>query len=355
MSEPVLFTPLTLRGLTLPNRVVVSPMCQYSAVAGLANDWHLVNAGSRAVGGAGLFIVEASGVEARGRITPADLGIWSDDHIAPLRRIVDFVHSQGTKAGIQLAHAGRKASCNLPWLGGKQLSLDNGGWQTVAPSALPFGESDRPPAELTRDEIAELVQKFTEAARRALAAGFDLVEIHGAHGYLLSEFLSPLANQRTDEYGGSFENRTRFPLEVTDAVRSVWPADRPLFYRITASDWAEGGWTADDTVRFARILKQHGVDLLDCSSGGTVAHQKIPVGPGYQVPFAGRVRNEAGLATGAVGMITEAAQAESILSEGKADLVLLAREMLREPYWAILAAKQLGTTPRVPPQYQRAL
>ncbi len=355
MSEPVLFSPLTLRGLTLPNRVAVSPMCQYSATDGFANDWHLVNAGSRAVGGAGLFMVEATGVEARGRISPGDLGIWSDEHIAPLRRIVDFLHTQGTAAGIQLAHAGRKASCNLPWLGGKQLSLDNGGWQTVAPSAIAFADGERPPAELTKAELAELVSKFTDATRRALQAGFDVVEIHGAHGYLLSEFLSPLANHRTDEYGGSFENRTRFPLEVTDAVRAAWPADKPLFYRITSSDWAEGGWTADDTVRFAAILKQHGVDLLDCSSGGTVAHAKIPVAPGYQVQFADRVRNEAGLATGAVGFITEAAQAEAILAEGKADLVLLAREMLREPYWAILAAKQLGATPRVPPQYQRAL
>ncbi|WP_321475135.1 NADH:flavin oxidoreductase/NADH oxidase [uncultured Paludibaculum sp.] len=355
MSEPVLFSPLKLRGLTLPNRVVVSPMCQYSAVDGFANDWHLVNAGSRAVGGAGLFIVEATGVEARGRISPGDLGIWSDDHIAPLRRIVDFLHSQGTAAGIQLAHAGRKASCDLPWLGGKQLSLENGGWQTVAPSAIPFYEDERAPAELTKAEIAQLVSLFADAARRALAAGFDVIEIHGAHGYLLSEFLSPLANRRTDEYGGSFENRIRLPLEITDAIRAVWPADKPLFYRITASDWADGGWTIDDTVRFASILKQHGVDLMDCSSGGTVPHVKIPVGPGYQVPFADRVRNEAGLPTGAVGAITEAAQAEAILSEGKADLVLLAREMLREPYWAILAAKQLGAAPRVPPQYSRAL
>ncbi|MGJ5817517.1 NADH:flavin oxidoreductase/NADH oxidase [Paludibaculum fermentans] len=355
MSEPVLFSPLKLRGLTLPNRVVVSPMCQYSAVDGVANDWHLVNAGSRAVGGVGLFIVEASGVEARGRITPGDLGIYNEEQIAPLRRIVNFLHSQGTAAGIQLAHAGRKASCDLPWLGGKQLSLDNGGWQTVAPSAIPFAEGERPPAELSKAELAELVAKFAAAARRALEAGFDVVEIHGAHGYLLSEFLSPLANHRTDEYGGSFENRTRFPLEVTDAVRAAWPADKPLFYRITSSDWAPGGWTADDTVRFAAVLKQHGVDLLDCSSGGTVPYAKIPVGPGYQVQFAERVRKEAGLATGAVGVITEAPQAEAILSEGKADLVLLAREMLREPYWAILAAKQLGAAPRVPPQYLRAL
>ncbi|MBN9664089.1 MAG: NADH:flavin oxidoreductase/NADH oxidase [Acidobacteria bacterium] len=355
MSEPVLFSPLQLRGLKLPNRVVVSPMCQYSAVDGVANDWHLVNAGSRAVGGAGLFIVEASGVEARGRISPGDLGLYDDGQIAPLRRIVDFLHSQGTAAGIQLAHAGRKASCNLPWLGGKQLSLEEGGWQTVAPSAIPFAEGERPPSELSKTELAELVTKFAESTRRALEAGFDVVEIHGAHGYLLSEFLSPLANHRADEYGGSFENRTRFPLEVTDAVRAAWPADKPLFYRITSTDWAEGGWTADDTVRFAAILKQHGVDLLDCSSGGTVAHAKIPVAPGYQVQFAERVRNEAGLASGAVGFITEAAQAEAILAEGKADLVLLAREMLREPYWAILAAKQLGATPHVPPQYQRAL
>ncbi|MGC4054410.1 MAG: NADH:flavin oxidoreductase/NADH oxidase [Paludibaculum sp.] len=355
MSEPVLFSPLQLRGLTLPNRVVVSPMCQYSAVDGVANNWHLVNAGSRAVGGAGLFIVEASGVEARGRISPGDLGVYDDGQIVPLRRIVDFLHSQGTAAGIQLAHAGRKASCNLPWLGGKQLTLEEGGWQTVAPSAIPFAEGERPPSELTKADLADLVSKFVDGARRALQAGFDVVEIHGAHGYLLSEFLSPLANHRTDEYGGSFENRTRFPLEVTDAVRAVWPAEKPLFYRITSTDWAPGGWTADETVRFAAILRADGVDLLDCSSGGTVPHAKIPAAPGYQVQFAERVRKEAGLPTGAVGFITEASQAEAILTEGKADLVLLAREMLREPYWAILAAKQLGATPHVPPQYQRAL
>lgn len=354
MSEPVLFSPLTLRGLTLPNRVVVSPMCQYSAVDGFANDWHLVHAGSRAVGGAGLFLMEASSVVPEGRITPSDLGLWQDAHVEPLRRIVDFLHSHGTAAGIQLAHAGRKASRDVPWRGGNLLTEDEGGWQVVGPSDIPFMPGAETPRALTREEIADLARKFADAARRALAAGFDVVEIHGAHGYLLSEFLSPLVNNRDDEYGGSFENRIRFPLEVTDAVRAAWPAGKPLFYRITASDWAEGGWTADDTVGFARILKEHGVDLLDCSSGGTVAHQKIPVEPGYQVPFADRVRNEAGLATGAVGMITEAAQAEAIVAGGKADLVLLAREMLREPYWAIHAAKQLGAAPRVPSQYLRA-
>jgi 2,4-dienoyl-CoA reductase-like NADH-dependent reductase (Old Yellow Enzyme family) len=349
MSEAALFQPFQTRGVTLPNRIVMSPMCQYSAIDGFVNDWHLVHLGARATCGAGLVIVEATAVEPRGRITPGCTGLWSDEHVPGLRRIVDFIHSQGAKAGIQIGHAGRKASCAVPWQGG--LYLTEGAWQTVAPSPLPFRPGEPTPHELTRTEIAATLLLFTAAARRALAAGFDLIEIHGAHGYLISEFLSPLANQRNDEYGGGFDNRVRLALETADAVRSVWPAELPLWFRVSATDWVPGGWGGDDTVALAQLLSDHGVDLLDCSSGAVTPDAKIPYAPGFQVPFAERVKREAGMPSGAVGGIREVAQAEAILTEGRADVVLLGRELLRNPYWPIRAAQELGVKPKWPPQY----
>jgi 2,4-dienoyl-CoA reductase-like NADH-dependent reductase (Old Yellow Enzyme family) len=353
MTHP-LFSPLTLRSITLPNRIAVSPMCQYSCVDGFATDWHLVHLGSRAVGGAGLVIAEASAVTPEGRITPADLGIWKDDHIPALQRIVRFLHSQGARAGIQLAHAGRKASRSAPFQGDRLLSPAQGGWTPVAPSPIPFSDTFAVPNELDHAGIDAVVEAFGAAAIRALKAGFDLVEIHAAHGYLLHEFLSPLSNQRTEEYGGSFENRTRLLLRVVDTVRAAWPAERPMFVRISASDWAEGGWTADDSVALGHLLKQHSVDLVDCSSGGNVATAKIPVAPGYQVPFAARIRREAGIPTAAVGMIIEPTQANAIIASGEADLVLLAREMLRDPYFAAHAAAALSEPASWPEQYLRA-
>jgi 2,4-dienoyl-CoA reductase-like NADH-dependent reductase (Old Yellow Enzyme family) len=352
-GEPRLFTPLTIREVTFPNRIAVSPMCQYSAEDGFANDWHLVHLGSRAIGGAGSVIVEATAVEARGRITPADLGIWSDQHIEFLSRIARFCKLHGSVPGIQLAHAGRKASTEAPWLGGHPLSADAGAWQAVAPSAVAF-DGYPAPAELSVDEIGRIVQAFAAGASRARAAGFEFVEIHAAHGYLLHEFLSPLSNKRSDQYGGSFENRIRLTLEVTDAIRGVWAEQLPLFLRISASDWMENGWTVEDSVNLAKVVRGRGVDLIDCSSGGNTPAARIPVGPGYQVPFAERIRKEADIRTGAVGMITEPQQAEAILSSGAADLVIVAREMLREPYWPIKAAEALGAPPHVPVQYQRA-
>ncbi len=341
--------------MTLANRVAVSPMCEYSYEDGFSNDWQLVHLGSRAVGGAGLVMTEATAVLAEGRITPGDLGIWKDEHIAPLKRVVDFLHGQGARAGVQLAHAGRKASMGIPWVGEKLLSPAEGGWENVAaPSAIAFKEDYAKPQALDEAEIARVVRAFAEAAARAKRAGFDVVEMHSAHGYLLHEFLSPLSNQRTDKYGGSFENRTRLLLEVVDAVRAVWAEDAPVFVRISATDWAEGGWDIEQSVKLARMLKEHGVDLVDTSSGGNIATAKIPVGPGYQVPFAERIRREAGIATGAVGMITDAKQAEAIIREGKADVVLLAREMLRDPYWTVHAAKELGVAMTWAPQYLRA-
>jgi 2,4-dienoyl-CoA reductase-like NADH-dependent reductase (Old Yellow Enzyme family) len=351
---PHLFTPLTLRGVSFPNRIGVSPMCQYSSVDGFVNDWHVVHLGTRAVGGAGMVMVEASAVEADGRITPGDLGIWSDDHIPGLARIVRFIADHGAVPAIQIAHAGRKASCDLPWRGGLQLSLEQGGWQTVAPSPIPFLAGERPPRELSREEIGSIAGSFVAAAQRALEAGFQVIEIHGAHGYLISEFLSPLTNQRTDDYGGSFENRTRLLREVVVAVRAVMPDPLPLFVRVSASDWGEHGWGGDDTVRLAAMLKPLGVDLLDCSSGGVVAEVKIPVAPGFQVPFAARVRREAGLPSAAVGMITQARQADAIIRNGEADMVLLARELLRNPYWPHWAARELGVELPVPNQYLRS-
>ena len=350
-----LFSPLPIRGITLPSRIAVSPMCEYSAVDGFASDWHLVHLGSRAVGGAGLVIVEATAVEAAGRITHGDLGIWKDDHIAPLRRIVDFLKSQGAVPGIQLAHAGRKASCDLPWNGGEPIApAQPNGWQVVAPSAIPFREGDPVPHALSTAEIEALIESFVAATRRALAAGFEVIEIHGAHGYLINEFLSPISNLRQDEYGGSFDNRARFLREVIEAVRAEMPDHLPLFLRISATDWVEGGWTVADSVQLARHVQPLGIDLIDASSGGNALQAKIPVGPGYQVPLAAQIRRDAKILTGAVGMITEPQQAEDILQSGQADLILMARELLRDPYFPMRAAQTLGAPIEAPNQYLRA-
>ena len=348
-----LFSPLNIKNITLKNRIVVSPMCQYSATDGFTNDWHLVHLGTRAAGGSGLVFMEATAVSPEGRISPGDTGIWKDEHIERLRRIVDFIHLQGAVAGIQLAHAGRKASTAVPWDNGKQLDLAHGGWNTVAPSDLPFYPEDRPPEPLGKEGINKIVSDFKNATLRARNAGFDVVEIHSAHGYLLHEFLSPLSNCRSDEYGGTFENRTRLLQEVTGAVKSVWPAENPLFVRISSTDWTEGGWTIEESVKLAGILKEKGVDLIDCSSGGNVHNAKIPVGPGYQVQFSEAIR-KTGILTGAVGMITSALQAETILQEDKADLVFLARELLRNPYFPLRAAHELGVDITWPAQYARA-
>ena len=329
-------------------------MCQYSSEDGFTNDWHLVHLGSRAQGGAGLVIVEASAVAAEGRISSADVGIWKDAHIEGLARIARFVHGQGARAGIQLAHAGRKGGMAAPFGGERLLRPEEGGWTPVAPSAAAFGEGYAVPHALDAAGLTGIVKAFADAAQRALKAGFDVVEIHAAHGYLLHEFLSPLANHRTDAYGGSLENRMRLPLEVVDAVRAVWPEQLPLFVRISATDWADGGWNADESVALAKELRKRGVDLVDVSSGGLVPFAKIPVGPGFQVPFAARIRKEAGIATAAVGMITEAAQADAIVASGEADMVLLARELLRDPYWPVHAAAALSETATWPKQYLRA-
>ncbi|PWT70436.1 MAG: NADPH dehydrogenase NamA [Proteobacteria bacterium] len=349
-----LFSPFDLRSVTFPNRIGVSPMCQYSSVDGFATDWHLVHLGSRAVGGAGLVVLEASAVVPEGRITPSDLGIWKDEHIAKLECIASFLHSQGARAGIQLAHAGRKASMSAPWHGEHLVPPAEGGWTPVAPSAIPFNDKYAVPRELDQAGIDGVVSAFRAAAQRAHRAGFDVIEIHAAHGYLLHEFLSPLSNHRTDDYGGSLENRARLLLEVTEAVRETWPQELPLFVRISATDWIEGGWTVEESVEVARMLKERGVDLIDCSSGGNLATAKIPVAPGYQVPFAARIRSEAGIATAAVGLITEPVQANEIVANGQADLVLLAREMLRDPYFAVHAAAAMSDTASWPEQYLRA-
>jgi 2,4-dienoyl-CoA reductase-like NADH-dependent reductase (Old Yellow Enzyme family) len=354
MSTTHLFTPLTVREVTFRNRIAVSPMCQYSSVDGFTNDWHLVHLGSRAVGGAGLVMVEATAVEARGRISPSDTGIWKDDHIAFLARIAGFLQEHGAVAGIQLAHAGRKASTRRPWEGGGAVPAAEGGWRTVAPSPVPFRPEDPAPAELSNAEIRSLVAAFAAAAGRAFEAGFQVAEIHAAHGYLIHQFLSPLSNRRTDEYGGSLHNRVRFALEVVEAVRRAWPGNLPLFLRISATDWVEGGWTADESVELAMRVRELGVDLVDCSSGGSSLQQQIPLEPGYQVPFAERIRREAGILTGAVGLITTPAQADEIVRSGKADLVLLAREFLRDPYFPLRAAKALGQPLKPPVQYGRA-
>ena len=353
MSHP-LFSPFQLRSVVFPNRIGVSPMCEYSSEDGFANDWHLVHLGARAQGGAGLVMTEASAVTPEGRISINDLGIWKDEHITKLQQIAQFIHSQGARAGMQLAHAGRKGSMTAPFGGERLLTEEEGRWEPLAPSATPFSPTYAVPKELDEAEIAGVVSAFADAARRADKAGFDVVEIHAAHGYLLHEFLSPLANKRVDQYGGSFENRIRLLLEVVDAVRAVWPDRLPLFVRISATDWMEGGWSADESVALARKLREHGVDLVDASSGGQVPNAKIPAGPGFQVPFAARMRKEAGIATAAVGLITEAKQANGIVANGEADIVLLAREMLRDPYWPLHAAAALGETASWPVQYLRA-
>jgi 2,4-dienoyl-CoA reductase-like NADH-dependent reductase (Old Yellow Enzyme family) len=350
-----LFDPLTIRDIQFANRVFVSPMCQYSSTDGLANDWHLVHLGSRAVGGAGLVMTEATAVLPEGRISPQDLGIWGDDHVQALQRIVRFIHEQGSIAGMQLAHAGRKASTRRPWEGHGAVPESEGGWKNVmAPSAIPFTENYPKPQALTRDGIREIVAAFAAAARRACDAGFRVIELHGAHGYLIHEFLSPLSNQRDDEYGGSFENRTRMLREIVQAVRGSWPKGAPLFVRISATDWVDGGWDLEQSIALARELKQLGVDLIDCSSGGSVPHAKIPVGAGYQTPFAQRIRDEAGILTGAVGMIISSAQAEHIINNGQSDAILMAREFLREPYWPLRAAHELRQSVSWPVQYLRA-
>ncbi|MFF8606647.1 NADH:flavin oxidoreductase/NADH oxidase [Streptomyces sp. NPDC015346] len=346
-----LFEPYTLRSLTIPNRVWMAPMDQYSAEvsgpnAGVANDWHFAHYAARATGGTGLILVEATAVSADGRISPADLGIWNDTQVESLRRIAGFLKEHGTVPGIQIGHAGRKASTQRPWEGRGPVPADGQGWQPVGPSPVPFAEGHPVPTELTTEGIQEIVGQFADAARRALAAGFEVIEVHGAHGYLISSFLSPYANHRTDAYGGSFENRTRLALEVVDAVRAVWPEELPVFFKISATDWlGDQGWTPDETVRFAALLREHGVDLLDVSSGGNGGPAEIPVGPGYQVPFAARVKAETGLPVAALGLITESAQAEKILANGEADAVLLGRELLRDPSWARRAARELGAEP----------
>jgi 2,4-dienoyl-CoA reductase-like NADH-dependent reductase (Old Yellow Enzyme family) len=349
-----LFSPLTLRGVTLRNRIAVSPMCQYSSDDGFATDWHLVHLGSRAIGGAGMVMMEATAVEARGRISPADHGIWKDEHVEFLSRITAFLKQHGSVAGIQLAHAGRKASTRRPWEGGAAIPESEGGWQTVGPSPIPFRPGDPPPAELSKDGIRAIVKAFTDAAKRALQAGFQAIELHGAHGYLMHEFFSPLSNHRRDEYGGSFENRIRFGLETIEAVRAVWPDHLPLLLRISATDWVKGGWDIEESVELARRVKPMGVDLIDCSSGGSSLEQKITLGPGYQVPFAERIRREGEIPTGAVGLITEAKQADEIVRSGQADLVLLARAFLRDPYFPLHAARELGAKLDPPVQYLRA-
>lgn len=349
-----LLSPLTIKDVTFKNRIAISPMCQYSAVDGFANDWHLVHLGSRAVGGAALIIQEATAVSPEGRISPDDLGIYKDEHIEKLKTVTTFIHEQGAVAGIQLAHAGRKASCAAPWNGGKQLRENAGGWTTVSPSSIPFYPEDVVPQTLDLDEILKVITDFRDAVIRAMQAGYKVIEIHAAHGYLVHQFLSPLSNRRTDNYGGSFENRIRLLLEIVEAIQTVWPQNHPLFVRISATDWADGGWNIDEAVQLSSILKMKGVDLIDCSSGGLVPHAKIPVAPGYQVPFAERIRKETGILTGAVGLITDVQQAEDILEKEQADLIIIARAALREPYFALNASKTLGDDIDWPQQYSRA-
>jgi 2,4-dienoyl-CoA reductase-like NADH-dependent reductase (Old Yellow Enzyme family) len=350
-----LFDPLKLRGVEFANRIVVSPMCQYSCVDGFATDWHFVHLGSRAVGRAAAVIAEATAITADSRISPQDLGIWTDAHIEPLRRVFSFISEQGSVPGIQLAHAGRKASTNQPWNGGKPITPAEGGWTPIfAPSALAFADGYQVPKALTVAEIGATVEAFAAAARRAEAAGAKLIELHSAHGYLLHSFLSPVSNQRTDQYGGSFANRIRIVCQVVEAVRKVWPEQYPLWVRVSATDWTEGGWTPEESVELAKTLKPLGIDLIDCSSGGNVARAKIPVGPGYQVAFAEKIRREADIPTGAVGMITDPAQADQIIRSGQADVTILARQFLRDPYWPLIAAHALGHDIRWPQQYDRA-
>src|ERR1700677_4342491 len=350
-----LFNPLAIRDVAFANRVVVSPMCQYSSTEGYANDWHFLHLGSRAVGGAGLVLTEATAVLAEGRISPQDLGIWKDDHIEPLARIVRFIHEQGGVAGMQLAHAGRKASTYRPWEGNGAIPESEGGWSNVvAPSALPFADHYPMPRELSLDGIKNIVSAFAAAARRACESGVDVIEIHAAHGYLIHEFLSPISNRRADAYGGSFENRTRIVREIVTAIRRSWPERAPLFVRISATDWIDGGWDIQQSAELARQVKELGVDLIDCSSGGNVHNAKIPLGPGYQTRFAEQIRRESKIMTGAVGIITSSFQAEHIVNTGQADVVIMARELLRDPYWPLRAARELGQAMSWPAQYLRA-
>ena len=349
-----LFFPIQIKGLSFKNRIAISPMCQYSAKDGFANDWHLVHLGSRASGGAGLIIQEATSVSPEGRISPGDLGLWKEEQIEKMLAINQFIISQNSIPGIQLAHAGRKASVSEPWKGNKKLDETNDGWETVAPSTIGYHSNEKSPIALDKIGIQKVISDFKSATKRALQADFKVVEIHAAHGYLLHQFMSPLSNFRTDEYGGSFENRIRLLLEVLEAVQSEWPNNLPLFVRISATDWADGGWNIEESVQLSKILKEKGVDLMDVSSGGLVSHQQIPLGPNYQVPFAERIKKETGILTGAVGLITEAHQAEAIIADGKADLVLFARESLRDPNLALNFAKELGAEIQWPKQYERA-
>jgi 2,4-dienoyl-CoA reductase-like NADH-dependent reductase (Old Yellow Enzyme family) len=354
MNMATLFEPLRIKGIEFRNRIGVSPMCQYSSEDGFANDWHLVHLGTRAIGGAALVITEATAVTPEGRISPWDLGIWKDEHIAGLKRVVSFIDAHGSVAGIQLAHAGRKASVNTPWRGNKKIEAADGGWKPLAPSPVPFKEGDHIPQELTKEEIKTVVAAFRQGASRAVEAGFRVVEIHGAHGYLINEFLSPVSNLRNDEYGGSFDNRIRFLMEVVDSVQQVWPKEYPLFVRLSASEWSEQGWTIDDSVKLSAILKGAGVDLIDCSSGGNLHGARIKVEPMYQTPFAEIIRRQSGIMTAAVGLITTAAQCEQIVAEGRADMIFLARQLLRDPYFPLHAAKELGADITWPDQYLRA-
>ncbi|MFV8345543.1 NADH:flavin oxidoreductase/NADH oxidase [Flavobacterium sp. ZB4P13] len=349
-----LFSPLQIKSILLKNRIVISPMCQYSAQDGFANDWHLVHLGSRATGGAGLIIQEATAVSPEGRISPEDLGLWKDEHIEKMQQINRFIVSQNSVPGIQLAHAGRKASAASPWNGGRKLDETKGGWDTVAPSAVGYHDNEKTPIALDKTGIQKVISDFRSATKRAVQAGFQILEIHAAHGYLLHQFLSPLSNFRTDEFGGSFENRIRLTIEVVESVQSEWPENLPLFVRISATDWAEGGWNLEESVQLSKILKEKGVDLIDVSSGGLVSHQQIPLGPNYQVPFAESIKKETGIRTGAVGLITEAVQAEEIVASGKADVVLFARESLRNPNLGLKFAEELQADIQWPKQYERA-
>jgi 2,4-dienoyl-CoA reductase-like NADH-dependent reductase (Old Yellow Enzyme family) len=351
-----LFSPLTIKGISFKNRIVVSPMCQYSAIDGFASDWHLVHLGSRAVGGAALILQEATAISPEGRISYGDLGIWKDEHIEKLKQIVSFVQSHGAIMGIQLAHAGRKASCEVPWLGGKQIQSGEKSWQTVAPSPVPFHQTDILPVALSIDDIEKIIDDFKTATLRCINAGYKVVEIHAAHGYLIHQFLSPLSNKRADEYGGCFENRIRLLSQIIENVQQFWPSDLPLFVRISATDWSDSkdSWTIAESIKLAGILKAKGVDLIDTSSGGLVPHVKIPVGPGYQLPFSEQIKKESGIFTGAVGMITEAKQAENILQKGQADMIIIAREMLRNPYLPLNWAREMDESIEWPAQYLRA-
>lgn len=349
-----LFSPLEIKSVKFKNRIIVSPMCQYSSVDGFANDWHLVHLGSRAVGGASLIITEAAAISPEGRISPEDLGIWKDEHIDKLQQITSFIKAQDCVAGIQLAHAGRKASTSVPWKGKDKVEISDGGWTTFSASPIAFADNYPMPEELDRQGIDKVISDFVAAAKRALAAGFEVIEIHAAHGYLVHQFLSPLSNKRTDEFGGSFENRIRLLLSIIEGIKSEWPDDLPLFTRISATDWAEGGWNLDESIKLAAILKEKGIDLIDVSTAGLVAPVKIPVGPAYQLPFASAIKKQTGILTGTVGMITDSVQAETILVNGDADMILMAREILRNPYFPLLAAKEVHDHTIWPLQYERA-